>query len=135
MNSHFWHTPWHHAPTAQVVTAQLGALHAAILGRSDTNGSMPSDVPLRAFNAGPRSELRRSPSVYSGAGLVDVARFAAVHPGPPVTYHWGRDTTRFGMTLDYVLARTRPEAIDVDDGGLNPFNHQLLVLEVDQDQG
>jgi hypothetical protein len=117
MNSHFWHTPWHHAPTAQVVTAQLGALHAASPGRSGTNGNMQS--------------------VCSGAGLVDVARFAAVHPGPPVTYHWGRDTTRFGMTLDYVLARTPlcPEAIDVHEGGLNPFDHQLLVLEVDQDQG
>ena len=121
MNSHFWHTPWHLAPTAQVVSAQLGALRAASLGRSDTHGTMPSDVLLRAFNAVPRSELRRSPNLSSGAGLVEIARFAALHSGTPVTYHWGRDTTRFRMTLDYVLART-------------PFNHQLLVLESDQDR-
>ena len=121
MNSHFWHTPWQHASTAQVVTAQLGALHAASPGRSDTHGTAPSDVLLRAFNAVPRREPRRSTSLCSGAGLVEVARFAAVRSGPPVTYHWGRDTTRFRMTLDYVLART-------------PFNHQLLVLEFDQDR-
>ena len=140
MNSHFWHTPWHHASTAQVVTAQLCAFHAESLGRSDTHGTMPSDVLLRAFNPVPRSALRRSPIWSSGAGLVDVARFAAVRSCPPVTYHWGRDTTRFGITLDYVLARTqlRPapaEAIDARDRGLDPFDHHLLVLEFDQDRG
>ena len=77
MNAHFGRTPWHHAPTAQVVSELLVALEAA------------------------------SPE---------------------------RCATRFGLTLDYVVARTpsrpaRAELSDAHNGGLYPSDHHLLVLK------
>jgi hypothetical protein len=139
MNAQFGHTPWHHAPTSQVVTAQLSALNAASLERSGAQGSAPRVFHVRDFNAVSTSELERSPAVTSCAGPVDSSTSAAARAGPPVTYQWGSGATRFGLTLDYVLARTplRPtggEVMDARHGGLNPSNHHLLVLEFDQDR-
>jgi endonuclease/exonuclease/phosphatase family metal-dependent hydrolase len=137
MNATFGHTPWHHAPTAQVVNAQLSALEAARFKRAGAQGNAPSVFRVRDFNAMTTSEFEQSPDVLSGAGPMDSAMSAA--PAAPfVTYQWGRGATRSGLTLDYVLARkplhpTGDEGIDARHGGLNPSDHHLLVLESDQD--
>ena len=125
MNAHFGHAPWHHAPTARIVTAQLGRLMANADARD-------SAFLIGDFNALPSSKLLRT--LTSGAGFVDATRAAGERAGPPVTFHWGMGATRLGLTLDYVLARTslqaaRAEVVDVHDGGRYPSDHHLLVLE------
>lgn len=134
MNAHFGHAPWHHAATARVVTAQIGVLEDSHARSYGTKAATSSVVLLGDFNAVPSSELVRSLTSASGAGLVDAARSAAERTGPPVTYHWGRGATRFGLNLDYVLARTslhakRAEVVDVHNGQLYPSDHHLLVVE------
>jgi len=133
MNAHFGRTPWHHAPIAQVVTAQLDALEAASPVRSGTNGTTPRVFPVRSFNAIPTRGRLQSLSLPSGDGLVNDGRRAAERSVPPVTYLWGRGATRFGLTLDYVVARTpsrpaRAGLSDADNGGLYLYDHHLLVL-------
>ena len=137
-NAQFGHTPWHHAPTAQVVAAQLRALEAASLERTGAQGRAPSVFHVRDFNAVSTSELERTRNVPPCAGPVDSSTSTAARAGPPVTYLWGSGATRFGLTLDYVLARTplRPtgdEVVDMRHGGLHPSDRHLLVLEFDQD--
>ena len=134
MNGHFGHAPWHHAATARVVTAQIGALEDGTVGHTGAKVAAPSVFLMGDFNAIPSSRLLRSLTSAPGAGLVDAARSAAERTGPPVTYHWGIGATRLGLTLDYVLARTplqpkHAEVIDVHDGWLYPSDHHLLVLE------
>jgi endonuclease/exonuclease/phosphatase family metal-dependent hydrolase len=134
MNAHFGHAPWHHAPTARIVTAQIGALEEARVGRFGDQAAAPSVFLIGDFNAIPSSPLLRSLTSASGAGFVDAARSAAGRNGPPVTYHWGSGATRLGLTLDYVLARTslhpqRAEVIDVHEGRVYPSDHHLLVVE------
>jgi endonuclease/exonuclease/phosphatase family metal-dependent hydrolase len=133
MNAHFGHAPWHHGPTARIVTAQLGALEAANPGRF-TGGPAPSVFLVGDFNAVPTSALVRSLTSAPGAGFVDAARSAAARSGPRVTYHWGRGATRVGLWLDYVLARTslrptRAEVVDVHEGRRYPSDHHPLVVE------
>jgi endonuclease/exonuclease/phosphatase family metal-dependent hydrolase len=128
MNGHFGHAPWHHAPTARVVTAQLDKLEAAA---KDTAQSV---FLVGDFNAVPSSQLLGMLTSKPGAGFVNAGRSAAERAGPPVTYHWGRGATRLGLTLDYVLARTplqpaRAEVIDTHDGRRYPSDHHLLVVE------
>ena len=131
MNGHFGHAPWHHAPTARVVTAQLGKLATANAGAHDASASA---FLVGDFNAVPSSELLRKLTAKPGAGFVDAARSAAERVGPPVTYHWGRGATRLGLTIDYVLARTplrpgRAEVIDTHDERQHASDHHLLVVE------
>jgi len=134
MNTHFGHAPWHHAATARIVTAQIGALEDARVGRFDAKVAASSVFLMGDFNAIPSSQLLGWLTSPSGGGFVDAARSASGRTGPPVTYHWGTGATRLGLTLDYVLARTslhakRAEVIDVHDGRLYPSDHHLLVLE------
>jgi endonuclease/exonuclease/phosphatase family metal-dependent hydrolase len=134
LNAHFGHAPWHHVPTARIVAAQLGELEATNVDRHDREPSTASVFLLGDFNAVPSSRLLRSLTSPAGARFVDAARSAPARAGPPVTYHWGRGATRFGLTLDYVLARTsriarRAEVIDVHEGRLYPSDHHLVVIE------
>ena len=134
MNAHFGHAPWHHAPTARIVATQLGELEAAKRRLRDGPASATSAFLVGDFNAVPSSLLLRSLTSPSGAGFVNAARSASTHAGPPVTYHWGRGSTRLGLTLDYVLARTarnatRAEVIDLHEGRRYPSDHHLVVVE------
>lgn len=134
LNAHFGHAPWHHAPTARIVAAQLDAFESA---NADRPGHSPSGTGvflLGDFNAVPSSRLLRLLTSPNGTRFVDGARSAAERTGPAVTYHWGRGATRLGLTLDYVLARTsrrtsRAEVIDVHEGRLYPSDHHLVVVE------
>lgn len=123
LNGHFGHAPWHHAPTARVVAAQLAA--------------MPADGPaflIGDFNAWPSSPLVRRLTAADGAGFVDAVGAAREHAGPRVTFHWGTGAIRRGLRLDHVLARgagtpLRAEVIDVHRDGLYPSDHFPLVVE------
>jgi endonuclease/exonuclease/phosphatase family metal-dependent hydrolase len=135
MNAHFGHAPWHHAPTARIVAAQIGALEATNVARFGATVATSSVFLMGDFNAVPSSPLLRSLTSASGAGFVNAARSATALTGAPVTYHWGRGATRLGFTLDYVLARTslhsmRAEVVDVHDGDLYASDHHLLVVEL-----
>jgi len=130
MNAHFGHAPWHHAPTARIVTAQLGKLTDHV----DATAAPPSVFLIGDFNALPSSQLLRELTSRPGAGLVDATRSALERAGPPVTFHWGSGATRLGLTLDYVLARTplrpaRAEVVDVHERRRYPSDHHLLVVE------
>ena len=134
MNAHFGHAPWHHAATSRVVMAQIGALEDGRVGHFGAEAAPSSLFLVGDFNALPSSQLLRRLTPPSGAGFVDAARSAPGRTGPPVTYHWGTGSTRLGLTLDYVLARTslrakHAEVLDVHDGRRYPSDHHLLVLE------
>jgi endonuclease/exonuclease/phosphatase family metal-dependent hydrolase len=106
MNSHFERTPWHHAPTAQVVTAQLGALEAASLG---------SDGLVDA---------RRCTAEPSGLHVTCHCGRGATRRGPTLDYVVARTPSR----------PAHAGAIGVHNGGLHPSHHHLLVLEFAQDR-
>ena len=134
LNAHFGHAPWHHGPTARIVAAQLDQLDGASAGHGEGEHATTSVFLVGDFNALPSSLLLRSLTSPSGARFVDAARSAGERAGPPVTFHWGNGATRFGLTLDYVLARTprsasRAEVIDVHDGRRDPSDHHLVVAE------
>ena len=134
LNAHFGHAPWHHGPTARIVAAQLGQLDGASVGHGEGEHATTSVFLVGDFNAVPSSLLLRSLTSPSGARFVDAARSAGERAGPPVTFHWGNGATRFGLTLDYILARTprsasRAEVIDVHDGRRYPSDHHLVVAE------
>ena len=124
LNAHFGHAPWHHAATARIVTTQLAALE-----RDTTSVFLVGD-----FNAGPSSGLVRQLTSPQGGGFTNAARAAPERAGPPVTFHWGTGSARFGLTLDYVLARTalrptRSEVFETREGCLYPSFHHLLLVE------
>jgi len=132
LNAHFGHAPWHHGPTVRIVAAKLAELEAANVGRRESSTS--SAFLLGDFNAVRSSLLLRSLTSPSGARFVDAARSAVARAGPPVTFHWGRGSKRFGLTLDYVLARSPrsaryAEVIDLHEGRLYPSDHHLVVVE------
>lgn len=123
MNGHFGHAPWHHAPTARVVTERIARLAPA------------DDVfVIGDFNAWPTSPLVRKLTSSAGAGLTDAVATAPDHVGPTHTFHWGRGGARFAIRVDHVLARgrwrpIRAEVIDEHEGALHPSDHHLLVVE------
>ena len=136
LNAHFGHAPWHHAATARIVGAQIEAL-----ARRDEGAASPIEVFLMGdFNAVPSAPLLRRLTSGSPPCLVDAARAAGEKFGPPVTFHWGRGSTRLGFTLDYVLARStlspsRVEVLDVHQGSTYPSDHHPLVVEFTEPVG
>jgi endonuclease/exonuclease/phosphatase family metal-dependent hydrolase len=135
-NAHFGHAPWHHGPTARIASRQMDAV-AGKDGGTRSAGPGGGDLGIFLigdFNAWPSSPLVRRLTAAAGAGFVDAVRTAPERVGPPVTFHWGLGSARFGLALDYVLARSplrasRAEVIDVHEGRLYPSDHYPLVVE------
>ena len=123
LNAHFGHAPWHHLPTARVVGERMRAL--------ETPGDLGTFL-VGDFNAWPSSPLVRRLTALPG--YFDARRAARERRGPAVTYHWGVGSSRLGLVLDHVIAKTSlvpksAEIIDVREGGLFPSDHYPLVVE------
>ena len=141
-NAHFGHAPWHHGPTARITSGQIDVVTGKNAGtRSAGPGGGDLGIFLVGdFNAWPSSPLVRKLTAASGAGFVDAARMAPERVGPPVTFHWGLGSARFGLALDHVLARSRlhavrAEVIDLHEGRSYPSDHYPLVVEFGEQEG
>ena len=138
LNAHFGHAPWHHAATARIVSAQIEALARRDEG-FDESGVFCVVFEAPAGAVGLYAQKTRF-GIDVSRYLVDAARAAGEKFGPPVTFHWGRGSTRLGFTLDYVLARStlspsRVEVLDVHQGSTYPSDHHPLVVEFEEPLG
>lgn len=138
MNAHIGHAPWHHALAVRTLTERIRALSPAGPRSADPpqqgEGRAESVFVLGDFNALRSSWLIRALTSPGGAALVDSTRAAAQQSGPPVTFHWGVGATRWGVSIDYVLAATvlratSCERIGEREGSLYASDHHLTLVE------
>lgn len=145
MNAHIGLAPWHHALAVRTIAERLRALsprapqsaaHAPQDAARPPEREHPSESVflLGDFNALRSSLLVRALTSPDGAALIDATRTAPRQSGPPVTFHWGVGATRWGLSIDYVFARSALQAVSCErigehEGSQYASDHHLTLVE------
>ncbi len=124
------------ARRSELMSTAIERARPDVIGLQEVLPSTLDELPrlLGDFNALRSSLLIQALTSPCGTALVDATRTAAPQSGPPVTFHWGVGATRWGLSIDYVLAETALRATSCErigerDGSLYASDHHLVVVE------